>query len=52
MPSVKYTIELSDAEQKTLRDIVTKGSASARTILRASILIASDRNVKQYMTVA
>lgn len=52
MPSVKYIIELSDTDQKTLRDIVAKGSASARTILRANILLASDRNAKQYMTVA
>ena len=52
MPSVKYIIELSDTDQKTLRDIVAKGSASARTILRANILLASNRNAKQYMTVA
>ena len=44
MPSVKYIIELSDTDRKTLTDIVTKGSAPAKTILRANILLASDRN--------
>ena len=52
MPSVKYLIELSDADRKTLKDIVAKGSESARTILRANILLASDRNAKLKMTVA
>lgn len=52
MPSVKYLIELSDADQITLKDIVAKGSSSAKTILRANILLASDRNAKQKMTVA
>lgn len=52
MPSVKYLIELSDAERKVLHDIVAKGKAPARTILRANILLASDRNTKQHMTVA
>ena len=52
MPSVKYVIELSDVERKTLHDIVARGSAPARTILRANILLASDRNAKQHLTVA
>lgn len=52
MPSVKYHIELSDADRKTLIEIVTKGSSPARTILRAHILLASDRNGKKYRTVA
>ena len=52
MPSVKYVIELSDADRKTLLDIVAKGSSSARTILRSNILLASDRNAKKRMTVA
>ncbi len=42
MPAVKYKIELSDADRKKLKDIVTKGKSSAKTILRANILLASD----------
>ena len=52
MPSIKYIIELTDADRKTLSDIISKGSSSARTILRANILLASDRNATQRMTVA
>lgn len=52
MPSFKYVIELSDADQAVLNDIVSKGTSSARTILRANILLASDKNSKRYMTVA
>ena len=37
MPSVKYIIELSDADRKSLTDIVTKGTPPAKTILRANI---------------
>ena len=35
-----------------LTEIVTKGTAKAWTILRANILLASDRNGKRYMIVA
>ncbi|MBQ9467955.1 MAG: hypothetical protein IJQ50_06515 [Clostridia bacterium] len=52
MPSFKYVIELRDADQPVLNDIVSKGTSSARTILRANILLASDKNSKRYMTVA
>ena len=52
MPSIKYIIELSDADRKTLQDIVTKGKSPAKAILRANILLASDRNNKKHMTVA
>lgn len=52
MPSFKYLIELSDADRKELNDIVSKGCSPAKTILRANILLASDRNSKKYMTVA
>ena len=51
MPSVKYLIELSDDDRRKLMDIVRKGSAPAKTILRANILLASDRNGKHPMTV-
>ena len=52
MPSFKYVIELSDTDQAVLNDIVSKGTSNARTILRANILLASDKNSKRYMTVA
>lgn len=52
MPSVKYLIELPDPERKILEDIVTKGKAPAKMILRANILLASDRNTTRRMTVA
>ena len=52
MPSVKYVIELSNSDRKTLNDIVSKGQSPAKVILRANILLASDRNNKKHMTVA
>lgn len=52
MPSTKYLIELTQTERKILTEIVTKGTAKARTILRANILLASDRNNSKNMTVA
>ena len=52
MPSFKYVIELSDKDKEELLEIVTKGTSPARTILRANILLASDRGSDQYMTVA
>ena len=52
MPSFKYVIELSDQDKAELIDIVTKGKSPARTILRANILLASDRRSEKYMTVS
>ena len=52
MPSMKYIIELSDQDKSELIDIVTKGKSPARTILRANILLASDRRNERYMTVS
>ena len=52
MPSIKYLIELSDSDRKVLQDIIKKGTSPAKAILRANILLASDQNSKQYMTVA
>ena len=52
MPSVKYIIELSSSDRKILQDIVRRGSSPAKAILRANILLASDRNNKKHMTVA
>lgn len=52
MPSLKYVIELSDQDKVYLLDIVTKGTSPARTILRANILLSSDKRNEKYMTVA
>ena len=52
MPSLKYVIELSAEDKAKLTDIVTKGKSPARTILRANILLASDRQSEKYMTVS
>ena len=41
-----------DEYRAELNDVVSKGKSPARTILRANILLASDRNNKKYMTVA
>ena len=52
MPSVKYIIELSDADRRALQEVVSKGKSPAKAILRANILLASDRNNKKHMTVS
>lgn len=52
MPSFKYVIELSEQDRIELIDIVTKGTSSARKILRANILLASDKRSDKYMTVS
>jgi len=51
MPSIKYLIELSDKDRKKLEGIVKKGTSPARTIMRANVLLASDRKGKKPMTV-
>ena len=50
--SSRYVIELSSQDKAELMDIVTKGKSPARTILRANILLASDRRNERYMTVS
>ena len=52
MPSIKYVSELSAEEKAKLTEIVRKGNRPARTILRANILLASDRQSEKYMTVS
>ncbi len=51
MPAIKYLIELTKEERKKLENTVSKGSSPARTIMRANILLASDRNSNKPMTV-
>ena len=52
MPLIKYVIELSNQEKVRLMEIVKKGNSPARTILRANILLASDKQSDKYMTVS
>ena len=42
MPKVKYHVRLTKKERSTLLDIVSKGTASARTIMRANVLLSAD----------
>lgn len=46
MPIVKYIVELSDKERKRLKTIVSKGKYPANVILRANILLSTDKNAK------
>ena len=52
MPSIKYVIELSAEEKAKLTELVSKGKSPARTILRANILLASDKENEKYMTIS
>ena len=45
-------IALSAEEKAKLTEIVRKGNSPARRILRANILLASDRQTERYMTVS
>ncbi len=47
MPIQKYEISLSATERKQLAKIVKSGAMPARTILRANILLAMDKNGKK-----
>ena len=44
MPKVKYRVRLTKKERSTLLDIISKGSASARSIMRANVLLTADEN--------
>ncbi len=44
MRSRKYIVKLTAEQQKTLKDIVSKGNKSARIIKRANILLLADKN--------
>lgn len=51
MPIQKYEVSLSATERKRLAKIVKSGRMPARTILRANIILAVDKNGKKPMTV-
>jgi len=44
MPKIKYHVRLSKDERNTLFDLVSKGSASAKSIMHANVLLAADEN--------
>ena len=44
MPKVKNRVCLSAEERKDLLNIVSKGAASARAIMRANVLLAADKS--------
>ena len=47
MPTIKNHVCLSADERKTLQSCISKGSAPARMILHASILLAADENSRR-----
>lgn len=47
MPKIKNHVQLSEDERSTLLRLVSKGSAPAKTILHANILLAADENNQQ-----
>lgn len=52
MPKKKYTIELTDKERKFLARLIKNGSATAKTILRANIILSSGGSVSKALTVS
>lgn len=44
MPKVRYHVRLTEEERKILLNMVSKGSASAKTIMHANVLLAADEN--------
>lgn len=44
MPKTKYHVRLSSEERNTLLDLVLKGSASAKAIMHANVLLTADEN--------
>lgn len=44
MPKIKYRVRLSQDERNTLLNHVSKGSASAKSIMHANVLLAADEN--------
>ena len=44
MAKLKYHVRLSQEERKTLLKLVSKGTASAKAIMHANVLLATDEN--------
>ena len=47
MPMIKYRVILSDKERSKLAGIISKGTASARSIMHAHVLLAADESKGQ-----
>ena len=45
MPQYKYHVHLAKTDRNKLLDIVSKGSASAKEIMHANVLLAADENI-------
>lgn len=52
MPKKKYPIELTDKEHSILSKLIKNGSASAKTILRANVILSSDGSISKPLTVS
>lgn len=52
MPKLKYNVRLTDDEKKQLKKLIKNGVASAREIMRANILLATNNNRVPKLTVA
>jgi len=46
LPKVRYRVRLSESERKTLLQIIFKGTASAKSIMHANVLLAADENAE------
>ncbi len=44
MPKIKYHVCLSEKERKKLLNLISKGTATAKSIMHANILLAADEN--------
>lgn len=51
MPKIKYAVRISEDERSELMKIIKKGKASAKEILHANILLATDDTRKPKLTV-
>ena len=45
MPVIKYSVILTDSERLELTDLITKGSATAKMIMHANILLEADEGI-------
>lgn len=45
MPVIKYSVTLTDSERFELKELISKGSASAKMIMHANILLEADEGV-------
>lgn len=51
MAKTKYVIALDDEQRRMLQNIIDEGKESERTILRARILLLSDTNVNEKLSI-